>query len=270
MIDPGFWAEFLIRAAATGFVVVFVAWSAARLGPAIGGVLAGLPIVLAPGFYFLVRDQSPSFVADMAAGTLFSMIATQAFLFVYLWAAGRVGPIAATMLAIAGWTILALPLALVSHDIGLGVLAFAGATVLFRLVGRRLAPALNSVATPTQWPALIVRGVAAGILVGVVTLLSPLLGPSLAGALLGFPIGFCVILLSLNLDHGSAIAGRTAYAGLLGVASLATFSAVLSVALLAMPPWSAYVCALAASLVLTASMTHMTRRLALGTRFRAL
>lgn len=270
MIDPGFWAEFLIRAAATGFVVVFIAWIAARLGPAIGGVLAGLPIVLAPGFFFLVRDRAPSFVSDMAAGTLFSMIATQAFLFAYLWAAGRVGALTATVLAIAAWCVVAVPLSLVPHQLALGALAFVLATILFRLVGRHMVFEPAPVATPTRWPSLIARGVAAGVLVGIVTLLSPVLGASLAGALLGFPIGFCVILLSLNLDHGGTIAGRTAYAGLLGVTSLATFSGVLSAALLVLSPWPAYLTALGASLALTAAMTQLTRQLALRARFRAL
>ena len=270
MTDWGLWAEFFIRATATGFVVVFIAWSAARLGPAIGGVLAGLPIVLAPGFFFLVRDQHPLFVSDMAAGTLFSMIATQGFLFAYLWSARTVGPLGATILAIAAWCVFAVPLSLVPHHLVLGALIFVAATVFARLVGKNLVLPLAPVATPTRWPALVARGVAAGILVGVVTLLSPALGPALAGALLGFPIGFCVILLSLNLDHGSTMAGRTAFAGLLGVASLATFSGMLSATLLVLPPWPAYLSALAASLVLTAVMTQLTRQLALGARFRAL
>lgn len=270
MTDWGLWVEFFIRVATTGFVVIFIAWSAARLGPAIGGVLAGLPIVLAPGFFFLVRDQDPLFVSDMAAGALFSMVATQAFLFAYIWSSPKAGPVGATALAIAAWFIFAVPFSLVSHHLVLGALTFVAVTLLTRLVGQRLVLPLAPIATPTRWAALIVRGIAAGILVGVVTLLSPMLGPALAGALLGFPIGFCVILLSLNLDHGSTIAGRTAYAGLLGVVSLAAFSCVLSVALMVVAPWSAYLCALAASFGLTALMAQLTRQLAQGAKLRPL
>src|SRR5690606_39456127 len=82
-------AELLVRVCATGFVVVFVAWLAARLGPVAGGILVGLPIVLAPGFFFMLREQPPAFVAAAAAGALFSLAGTQVFLGAYVAAASR-------------------------------------------------------------------------------------------------------------------------------------------------------------------------------------
>jgi hypothetical protein len=262
MSDGALWAEFLIRALATGFVVVFIAWSAARLGPAVGGVLVGLPIVLAPGFFFLVRDHSPAFVAEVAAGALFSLAATQGFLGAYVVGAAFTRSASlATLSAATCWAVLALPLAFMPHPPLAGAGLFVMATIIARLVGRRFVRPLPSAPSPARWSLLILRGVAAGLLVGMVTLAAAKLGPALAGMLVAFPIGFCVILLSLSMDHGPALAARTAYTGLIGVASLAAFCLVLATALKALSPSLAFVAALGASFALTAVMTLASRRM---------
>ena len=253
-------AELLVRVCATGFVVVFVAWLAARLGPVVGGILVGLPIVLAPGFFFMLREQPPSFVASAAAGALFSLVGTQIFLGAYVAAATRLGAAGATLAAIAGWCATAIPLAFLPHPAWAGAALFAVVTVGLRLGCARLLPGHRPATGATRWSLLIARAVAAGLLVGLVTLAATRLGPALAGTLIAFPIGFCVILLSLNLDHGPAMAARTAHAGLLGVVSLAAFSLVLSLALALLPPWLAFLAALAASLAATAIAGFATRR----------
>jgi hypothetical protein len=253
-------AELLVRVCATGFVVVFVAWLAARLGPVAGGILVGLPIVLAPGFFFMLREQPPAFVAAAAAGALFSLAGTQVFLGAYVAAASRLGAVGAMLAAIAGWCAAALPLAFLPHPAWAGAALFAAVTAGLRLGCARLLPQRPRAAGPTRWSLLIARAVAAGLLVGLVTLAAARLGPALAGTLIAFPIGFSVILLSLNLDHGPAMAARTAYAGLLGVVSLAVFSFALALALAVLPQWVAYLAALAASLAATAIVGFAARR----------
>lgn len=255
MSDAGQWAEILIRVSSTAFVVVFIAWIAARLGPMIGGVVIGLPIVLAPGFFFMLRDHAPDFVAASASGAIYSLAATQMFLGGYVVASTRFGAFGATACAIAGWCVLAIPLAFVPHDPLVGTALFALTTLLARLIGRRFVDPDKRAPSPTRWSLLILRGIAAGVLVGCVTFGASRLGASLAGTLLAFPIGFCVILLSLRLDHGAEIAGKTAYAGLVGVVSLAGFCLALAMASLPIGSWPAFGIALLASLAITATLT---------------
>lgn len=250
--ESWFWAEFLVRICATAFVVVFVAWLAARLGPVVGGIVVGLPIVLGPGFFFLLREQPPSFVALTATGALFSLAGTQVFLGAYVAAASKLGPAATTLAAAAGWAAAVVPLALLPQSPWAGAALFAVVTVALRLVCGRLLPPQAGPAAATRWSLLFLRGIAAGLLVGAVTLAASRLSASVAGTLLAFPVGFAVILLSLNLDHGAAIAARTAHAGLVGVTSLAAFCLTLALALEWLPPWTAYLCALAASVAATA------------------
>ena len=249
--ESWFWAELLFRVSATAFVVVLVAWLAARLGPVVGGIVVGLPIVLAPGFFFMLREQEPAFVALGATGALFSLAGTQVFLGVYVASASRLHPLGATLTAAAGWCAAVLPLSLLPQSPWAGAALFAIVTILVRLASSRLLPQNAGATSSTRWSLLLMRGLAAGLLVGAVTLAANRLGPSLAGALVAFPIGFCVILLSLNLDHGPAIAARTAHAGLLGVISLAVFCLSLAVTLVFLPPWPAYLCSLGASLATT-------------------
>jgi hypothetical protein len=262
VVNPADWLgpELLVRICATGFVVVSVAWLAARLGPVAGGILVGLPIVLAPGFFFMLREQPAAFVAPAAAGALFSLIGVQVFLGAYMVAATRLGAAGATLTAIAAWIATAIPLAFAPHPLWIGAGLFAAITVALRLYCARLLPGHQRAAGSTRWSQLIARAVAAGVLVGLVTLAAPYLGPALAGTLVAFPIGFCVILLSLNLDHGPAMAVHTAHAGLLGVISLAAFGLVLSLALAALSPWAAFIAALAASLAVTALVGLALRR----------
>lgn len=255
MSDVGQWTEFAIRAASTAFVVVFVAWIAARLGPAIGGVVIGLPIVLAPGFFFMLREHSADFVAASASGAIYSLAATQIFLGAFVIASARLGALGATAAAIAAWCVFAIPLAFVPHDPLVGAALFAFTTLIARSVGRRFVDPDRRTPSPTRWSLLILRGVAAGVLVGCVTFGASRLGASLAGTLLAFPIGFCVILLSLRLDHGAEIAGQTAHAGLVGVVSLVGFCLALAVTSVPIGQWQGYGAALLASFGTTIALT---------------
>lgn len=258
-LENWFWAEFLVRVSATAFVVVFVAWLAARLGPVVGGVVVGLPIVLAPGFFFMLREHDPAFVALGAAGALFSLSGTQVFLGVYVAAALRLRPLTATLAAAVGWVVAVIPLACLPQSPLAGAALFVAVTIFLRIVTRRLLPPVPQDPTATRWSLLLMRAIAAGLLVGAVTLAASQLGAPVAGALMAFPIGFCVILLSLNLDHGRAIAARTAHAGLLGVTSLAVFTLSLAILLQFLSPWSAYLGSLAASLATTMLLSLVAR-----------
>lgn len=75
----------------TTLVVVCVSLAAVRLGPKIGGVLAGMPIVLGPGYFFMIREQSEQFVANASLGSLQAMLATLMFCLGYVLLAPRLG-----------------------------------------------------------------------------------------------------------------------------------------------------------------------------------
>lgn len=259
MSDAGLWMDFLGRASATAFVVVFIAWAAVRLGPAMGGILVGLPIVLAPGFYFLLRDYEPSFVAETAAGALFSLAATQVFLATYVTLSRR-GALPAIGCSVLAWAAAALLLKELPHPPLLGGLLFVLVSLgLYRLTRRSVPPAGPGL-RGMNWKLLIARGVSAGLLVALVTLLAATLGSTFAGLLIAFPIGFSVVALSLHLDYGAAAAAQALHAGIGGVTSLAAFTLSLALALRVMPPEAAFLLALLLSLLTTAFSSFVVVR----------
>lgn len=254
------WGAFLARMAGTAFIVVAISWIAARLGPTVGGIVVGLPIVLAPGLGFMLFDQAPAFVAEASAGALFSLCATQIFLLAFVAISRSTGPFLCVAGASAAWLVLAVPLSVLPHDPLIGAALFLAVTVLARRIGRVWVSGQMAQATGTNLGLLVLRGLLAGLLVGAVTLGATALGPAFSGALMAFPIGFTVIAISLHLDHGGRFAGQTAYAGLTGLISLASFCLCLALLLVRLPTVAAFALALAASLLATLLLSIRARR----------
>ena len=252
--------ELLVRTLATAAIVISVVLVAARAGPAIGGVLVGLPIVLAPGYFFLLREQSADFVAHAATGSLVSLSATQVFLFVYIVAARRLAPVTTLALAALAWAGASFLLGLFGPGLVAGSLCFAFVTVVARRIGRGCVVPVAPASPRRAFALLILRGVVAGLLVAVVSLSSSAFGTVLSGALMAFPVGFSAIGFSLHRDFGAAMAARTAYASLYGLTSLAVFCLALALALGHLPSPHAFFLALAMSVATTMIGLALTRR----------
>lgn len=257
-------AAFLVRLAATAGIVVAVTLLVDRLGPRIGGVVAGLPIVVGPGLAFIALDETPSYLGEAAGFVLVSLTATAAFLLAYGRAARQAGPAAALLLAIGAWAGTAILLA----GIGMGPVVAAGLFALASLLAarllRRAGPGPAAPPGKAGRFALFLRAGLAGALVGAVSLASRALGPELAGILLAYPIGMTVIAVTIHQRQGSRIVIATLAATALGSLSIGAFA--LAVALLA--PVAGGAVALAAAL--GAALLVSLLLLALGARRRAM
>lgn len=250
--DPALQA-ILIRLLATAFVIIAVTLSVELFGPLVGGVLAGLPITVGPGFYFLIGMAEPAFVSRAASYAVVSLCAMQCFLLAYVLAANRWRPIAALGCALAAW----LAGVILIHWFSLGLAASA---VLFLVmtgvcasIGRMVLPpaAARAPAGKTSRTSLFLRGALAGILVAAVTTASHWLGPAVSGLLLSFPIGYSVISITLHQQLGRVTVMRTMYSAIYGTMSLGGFCTVLALAVLHQRPYAALGMAFAASLLIT-------------------
>lgn len=208
----------------------------------------------------MLFDQAPAFVAEASAGALFSLCATQIILLAFVAISRSMGPFLCVAGASAAWLVLAVPLSVLPHDPLIGAALFLAVTVLARRIGRVWVSGQMAQATGTNLGLLVLRGLLAGLLVGAVTLGATALGPAFSGALMAFPIGFTVIAISLYLDHGGRFAGQTAYAGLTGLISLASFCLCLALLLVRLPTVAAFALALAASLLATLLLSIRARR----------
>ncbi len=216
-------AAFLVRLAATGGVVLGITLAVGRLGTRAGGMLAGLPIVVGPGFVFLAMEEDPAFIARAATFSLLSLCATQAFMLAYLVAARRSPPAASVAIAILAWLAAAAVLATVDIGPVPALALFAASTGLARIVGGRLRIGAAAIRGRDSLLALLARAGLAGLLVGAITAASARLGPHYSGLLLAYPVGMTVIALSVHRRYGAAKVIDTLYATALGATSIAAF-----------------------------------------------
>jgi len=240
-----------VKMLCTTFVVVAVSWSVGALGPVIGGALSGLPIILGPGFYFLIQQSPLLFVSHAATSALTALCATQLFLLTYMATARWGRPLVSIVCAIGVWLLVAVICSSLSVPPMTGTLLYLGLTLVCLRVGRQWLLPTRAAAGRAGLSALLARGVIAGCVVAAVTAASRWLGSAASGVLLAFPIGYTVISTTVHQKMGNAAVIATLYSSLLGTLSLACFCCVLSVML---PVWPAHL-ALVSALVAAVGAT---------------
>lgn len=249
----------LVRALATAGVVIAVTLAVGRLGARRGGLLAGLPIVLGPGFAVLAITEDAGFVARAAAWSLVSLAATQAFMLAYaVVARAGAGVWLALAAAILAWAAAALVLARTDLDLLSALALYAAATALALAAHRRLATGEGPKPAPEGIVPLLLRGALAGTLVAGVTVGARELGPALAGLLLAYPVGMTVIAAGVHRRLGAGAVVATLRAVALGMASLAAFCSTIAVAAPALGGPLAVLAALGAAVAATALLMRVT------------
>lgn len=225
-----------------------------RLGPVVGGALAGMPIILGPGFFFLLVQAPPEFVSNAAAYALLSLCSTQIFLLTYIAAASRVGPPLSLLVALAAWGTTVGFFQMFPPQAMIGIALFVAVTVAARKLGARLVRATTRPTRAENLGLLLLRGILAGMLVAVVTASANQLGATASGLLLAFPIGYTVLSITIHEQFTAETVIATLHSAILGTISLAGFCASLALALHHMPPIWAFLFALAVSLVMTIAL----------------
>jgi len=248
--------ELLIRVLSTAGIVIGITLAVERLGPKIGGALAGLPIVIGPAFFFIVREHSVAFSANAAAASLMSLTATQAFLlgYVAVAAASRGAIIAATL----AWVVCAWVLSFFPPSPWTGLLIFLPAMVAAHICSARFVRPLTPVPARGTLALLIVRGITAGLLVAGVTVASWWLGSVWAGLLIAYPIGLTVIAMTIHHRSGPDMVILTLRAVMWGVTSPAAFTFVLAVLLEPLGPTLSFTLALLAGVLATAGLIYVS------------
>jgi uncharacterized membrane protein (GlpM family) len=212
----------------TTLVVVCVSLAAVRLGPKVGGVLAGTPIVLGPGYFFMIREQSAPFVADAALGSLHAMLATLLFCLSYVLLAKRWGAFASVACAALIWLLAAAIADQLPGGVFLALVLFGIMLLFSRVYINSIGLSSKPVSASVRWGDLLVRGVLAGGVVCLATILLVNVDPAISGIVLSFPIGMLTIALTLHQRYGVEVARVTLANTQLGMLSLVAFSAVLS------------------------------------------
>lgn len=255
-----------VKILATGFIVIVITVAVARLGPRIGGILAGTPIVIGPAFYFLGHEQSAQFVVAAAISTLHALAATLMFLMAYVSVAGRLSAVASAAVGVGSWLVGAVLFSQLPQGIWPALIVYAAIFAGALVLEYQLRLAETRATAGARWGDLLLRGASAGVLVGATTTIGAHFGPTLSGVLAGFPVGFLVISLTLYQRFGSVLARTTMVAAQRGMLSLVAFAAAMAVLT---PTWgvnTAFWSALVGSLLVSALLlavssvlTHMAK-----------
>jgi hypothetical protein len=238
-------------------LVTLVTLAVRRWGPAVGGWLAGLPIVAGPVLVFYALEQGNAFAARAAHGTLAGLIATVAFAVTYAPASKRL-PWYLCMLL--GWVVFAAAIvALYFMQPGLvaSLVVLVAATVFGRRMLRRVRfppspsasarqaaePGLRSQEYGGRVPSpgrsaradppgdLSIRLVATATLVLVLTGLASRLGPAWSGLLNAFPVLTTIVAVFSHAQRGAAAAVAFLHGYLQAIPGFGLFCVVMAIGL---------------------------------------
>ncbi|SHF53722.1 hypothetical protein SAMN02745148_02902 [Modicisalibacter ilicicola DSM 19980] len=250
----------VIKMLLTAVVVIAVTLTVAHVGPRLGGIVAGTPIVLGPAFFFLGREQEAAFIAEAAVSTLHALAATLLFTIAYVLAAGRFAALASLSMALLAWMAGAAVFARLPGGYGIALVTYAAVFALALGLKYWLRLPQARVRAPSRWSDLLLRGVIAGALVGVATTAATQAGPDVSGMLIGFPVGFLVIAFTLHQRFGAPVARATVTTAQSGMLSLVAFAATEAITARALGGIIAFYLALAASLGVSALLLLATRQ----------
>ncbi|MFK5979875.1 MAG: hypothetical protein QM488_13410 [Rhizobiaceae bacterium] len=254
LITDIFKMELLIRIMATSIIVVIVTTAVGKLGPLVGGLLAGLPIGLGPGFYFLLGHTSEDFLIRTVTFSLLALSATQVFLISYIVTAKYGFPIISLLMAVLVWVLVLLGLNRLPVTLPLAISLFAVVTFVAYRFGQRFRVKQSQTERKERFRMLLLRALFAGLLVALVTTSAPKLGGALSGILLAFPIGYALISITVHEQYGAASVISVLHSALLGTIGLATFCVTFAICLQLLPELTAFAVGLAASIAITSCM----------------
>jgi len=258
-------------------LVAIVTLAVRRWGPAVGGWLAGLPIVAGPVLVFCALEQGAAFAAAAAHATLAGLVATVAFAIVYAHLSTRLPWYACMAL---GWFVFAgvvVGLYALQPGLVLSLLLLIAATVFGgRLLSRVRPPSPSAPARQAAEPGLRttageadprpdayvgrvppkadpprdlpIRLIATATLVILLTGLAARLGPAWSGLLNAFPVLTTIVAVFSHIQRGTAAAVAFLNGYLQAIVGFGLFCVVMATGLESLGLGWALIAALAAQL----------------------
>src|SRR6266852_2745171 len=192
-----------LRMAITAAFVVTASVITERSGPAIGALVATLPISAGPSYVFLALDHDAAFIAEGALASLPINAVTIFLALTYVVLAQRQSALVSFSGAIMVWIALATLSRTVHWSLAGGVLANAIAFAICLPMLRRFRQVKMPPIT-RRWYDIPLRASLVATLVATVVTLSGWVGPSVSGTIALFPVVFTSMMLILHPAHRRA------------------------------------------------------------------
>jgi hypothetical protein len=205
-----------VRMVVAGAFVIAASIITERSGPAIGALVASLPVSAGPAYVFLAVDHDAGFIADAALASL-PLNATAIFMgLVYVTLAQRFNVMLSFAAAITVWLAAAVLVRSTAWSLAGGILfnlvAFA---VCLPLVQRFRAAKMPLITR--RWYDIPLRATLVATLVATVVTLSNTVGPKVSGIIALFPVVFSSLMLILHPRIGGPATAAVIANGLWGL-----------------------------------------------------
>ena len=240
---------------------------AERAGPAVAGMLAGMPLGVAIVYFFVGIEQGPDFVMAAAPYTIGGFAATLCFNLAYWLVSSRVRnhgfalsvTIAPLVFLAASYAMTFLSLSMWSAIALVAGLSLVSLVAMRNHQARRIDNRLRM-----TWQLLSLRAGMAVAVVLAVTGFAGAIGPRWAGLLAGFPITLFPLLIIIHLSYSAGDAGSIIKTFPQGLPALVIF---------VLCAWAVFVplgVPLGMAVSLLASLSWLTGLFVLKTRLRAM
>jgi hypothetical protein len=249
----------VIKMAVAACFVITATVAAERAGPAIGALIATLPVSAGPAYVFLALDHNPEFISQAALASLALNGSTATYAVAYVLLAQRQPFVIAVPGAFLAWLVSVIAFTTLSTTtwiaIVINLIVFPLSFLIVRKYRFARVPPMR-----LRWYDFAMRALLVACLVGAVVGLSFRIGPALTGLLAAFPVVFTSIMIILHNRIGGKAAAAVLASGILGLCGFGL--AVLTLHLAAMPlgNWPALGCALLVAVAWNLSLYTLRRR----------
>jgi hypothetical protein len=262
-----FWLSLALKMVVTAGFVVVAAMVAERAGPAIGALVATLPIAAGPAYFFVALDHHASFVSQSAIGSIAAHAATAIFSLVYIVLAQRQGMIVSVAGALGIWFVVAFLLRAVDWTfLGIAATNFAIFAVCIALTANYRHVKMPLIVR--KWYDVPVRAGMVACLVAAVVGTSGQVGPTVTGLLAVFPIVMTSLMLIFHPRVGGPAAAALIANTMWGLVGFAVSLFTVHLATVPLGTWPGLALALAVSVAWNLAIWQLRRYRAGGFRQR--
>jgi hypothetical protein len=192
-----------LRMAITAAFVISASIITERSGPAIGALIATLPISAGPSYVFLALDHDAAFIAQGALASLPINAATVVMGTIYVVLAQRFSVVISLPVAMLAWLTSAVLVRSFNWTLTGGILA----NILVFAVCLPVVQRFRAVRMPLimrRWYDILLRAALVATLVATVVTLSHWVGPTVSGIIALFPVVYSSLMLILQPRIGGS------------------------------------------------------------------
>jgi hypothetical protein len=227
--ELAFILSLLLRMAVSAAFVVVASIITERSGPAIGALVATLPVSAGPSYIFLAIDHDAAFIADSALASLPMNAATILMCLVFVHLAQRHRTPLSLAAGLAIWLLFAVLVRMfdwaLAGGIALNVVALSICLPLVQRFRSAKMPLLTR-----RWYDIPLRAALVATLVAIVITLSNIVGPRVSGVIALFPAVFTSLILILTPRIGGPAAAAVLANGQWGLIGFGMAIVILHVA----------------------------------------